>query len=91
MSNTIPLIAKLFDEQYGESPIADHVGLNLLVDVVHQQPSIMAFNDVARATAIFSVMALFLLPLFHSKKSLRKSNPKLSDERTNREIKIKSD
>ena len=51
----------------------------------------MAFNDLTRATATFAAMALFLLPWFHSKKSLRKSNPKLSSERTNREIKIKSD
>ena len=67
-----------------------HAGLNLLVDVVRQQASIMAFIDVTRVTAIFAAMALFLLPWFHSKKSLRKSNPKLPAERTNREIKIKS-
>ena len=80
VSNTIPLISKLFTEQYGESPIADQAGLNLLVDVVRQQASIMAFNDVTRATAIFAAMALLLLPLFRSKKSLRESNPKLSPE-----------
>jgi hypothetical protein len=68
-----------------------HAGLNLLVDVVRQQASVMAFNDVTRVTEIFSAMALFLLPWFHSKKRLRKSNPKLSAERTNGEIKIKSD
>ena len=91
MSNTIPLISKLFEEQYGESPIADQAGLNLLVDVVRQQASIMAFNDVTRATAIFAIMALFLLPLFRSKQSPSKSSPKLSPEQTHREIKIKSD
>ena len=50
-----------------------HAGLNLLVDVVRQQASVMAFNDVTRGTAIFAAMALFLLPWFHSKKRLRKA------------------
>ena len=67
VSGSMPTISKLFEGRFGESPTADQAGLALLVDLVTQQAMIMAFNDVTKNTALLSVMALLLLPLFRGR------------------------
>jgi DHA2 family multidrug resistance protein len=67
VSDAIPRLTQLFEGQYGESPVADQAGLTLLVDVVHRQALIMAFNDVTRNAALVAALALLLLPLFRGK------------------------
>ena len=63
----MPAFSRLFEGRFGESPTADQAGLTLLVDLVTQQAMIMAFNDVTKNTALLSVMALLLLPLFRGR------------------------
>ena len=67
VSESIPALTNLFTGQYGASPTADQAGLTLLVELVTQQATIMAFNDVTKNTALLSAMALLLLPLFRRK------------------------
>ena len=67
VGESIPTLRNLFRGQYGESPTADHAGLTLLIDLVTQQAMIMAFNDVTKNTALLSLLALILLPLFRTK------------------------
>ena len=67
VSQSIPTLTNLFKSQYGESPTADQAGLTLLIDLVTRQAMIMAFNDVTKNTALLSVFALLLLPLFRGK------------------------
>ena len=67
VSESIPTLTNLFTGQYGDSPTADQAGLTLLVDLVTRQATIMAFNDVTKNTALVSLLALLLLPLFRRK------------------------
>ncbi len=69
VGESIPTLTNLFRGRYGESPTADQAGLTLLIDLVTQQAMIMAFNDVTKNTALLSLMALILLPLFRRKSS----------------------